>query len=291
MIDISIIVTCYNRENTIRECLQSIENQTFKNFEVIIVDDGSTDSSKNIIKEFCQNDTRFKLIESTHVGFPIAKNIGLDNSNGEYIIFLDSDDTAYSYWLEILFNISKISNAPIVTCFYDTYEHTKAKEMPLDKILNMGIPIFEFSFLKMLLIFHNSCSSFMWNKLIKRELYNGIRHKDQIALSDVSVMYKIFEKADTVIQTRLPLIHYRIHDDSMSKTTRKGLDYYKFRLEVFKERSIYIYNKYPQARYIIQETLKKELYIFKKELGEDINKLDISDILFILNDNPPKIIL
>ena len=97
MIDISVIVTCYNREATIKECLNSIHNQTFKNFEVIVVDDGSTDSSKNIIKEFCQKDNRFKLIESTHVGFPLAKNIGLDQAKGDYIIFLDSDDTAYPY--------------------------------------------------------------------------------------------------------------------------------------------------------------------------------------------------
>ena len=90
---ISIIVTCYNREKYIKECLESVKNQTYTNFECIIVDDGSTDSSRSIIETYL-DDPRFKYYPIDHVGFPEAKNVGLSKVTGAYTIFLDSDDVA-----------------------------------------------------------------------------------------------------------------------------------------------------------------------------------------------------
>ena len=96
---ISVIITIYNREKFLEECLQSLKNQTYKNFEAIMFDDGSTYNSLEIARKYQKEDNRFKLIASEHVGFPEAKNIGLRSVNGDFIIFLDSDDSVYPQWL------------------------------------------------------------------------------------------------------------------------------------------------------------------------------------------------
>jgi len=204
---ISVIVTFYNREDFLEECLQSIKNQTYKNFEVLMINDGSTDGSEVIAKKFQDEDSRFKLISSEHIGFPLAKNLGLANVSGNYIIFLDSDDSAYPCWLQLLYNVLIDTGADISTCYYDKYINKKADEPANNYFDTHTLFLEEFSFFKMNLIYLSSCSSFMWNKLIKKELYKDIVFKDQIALSDISVMYKIFDKADKVVQIKTPLVH------------------------------------------------------------------------------------
>lgn len=281
---ISVIVTNYNNSKYLEECLLSLKKQTLTNFEALIIDDGSTDNSIEIINNCIFNDNRFKLFAVEHMGFPLAKNIGLDNATGDYIIFLDADDSAYPYWLQTLYEVAIRSSADITTCLFDKFTTEKAIEPELDEILK-GFSLREYSWLKMLLVFHESCMSFMWNKLIKRELYTGIRHKDQIALSDVSVMYRIFDRANKVVQVMLPLVHYRIHEKSMTMTTqRTGDNYYIFRINLFKEVLRFIYDKYPQARNVCRIVMKTELAIAKKALGKRFDSLvtitDIEDILY-----------
>lgn len=141
---ISVIVTNYNNATYIEECLTSLKAQTFKDFEAIIVDDGSTDNSIEIINNIAAADSRLKLFKSQHVGFPLAKNIGLDNATGDYIIFLDADDSAYPYWLQMLYEIAIRSNSDITTCLYDKYKNKKAVEPPFKKIVD-GFCVREYS--------------------------------------------------------------------------------------------------------------------------------------------------
>lgn len=271
---ISVIITIYNREKFLEECLLSLKNQTYKNFEAIMIDDGSTDNSLEIAKKYQEEDSRFKLIASEHVGFPEAKNIGLRNVNGDFIIFLDSDDSVYPQWLEILHDTSIRTKAPIVTCLYDEYTDgitEKEPEPDANWYKTHLIPLTEHSYLKMNLLCEYGCTSVMWNKLIRKELYEGIVFEDQIALSDLSTMYKIFHKATYVIQVHLKLIHYRRHDKSMgAETTAKGLEYYKFRSNVLKQLTSFIWNHYPQSRSIIRITLQNEFDRMIGALGKDV---------------------
>ena len=89
---ISIIVPVYNVESYLKECLESIQKQTYTNFEVILVNDGSTDYSKDICEEYCRKDSRFHLINQKNQGQSIARNRGVAESTGEFIVFIDSDD-------------------------------------------------------------------------------------------------------------------------------------------------------------------------------------------------------
>ena len=89
---ISIIVPVYNVEEYLEECIESIRQQTFTDFEVILVNDGSTDYSKEICEEYCRKDSRFRLINQENQGQSIARNRGIAESTGEFIVFIDSDD-------------------------------------------------------------------------------------------------------------------------------------------------------------------------------------------------------
>lgn len=104
---ISIIIPIYNTQQYLSECLESIIHQTYLDFEVILVNDGSKDNSKEICLDFCKKDSRFRLIEQTNSGVSAARNNGIKNSHGKYIAFVDSDDVIASDYLKVLYNAIK----------------------------------------------------------------------------------------------------------------------------------------------------------------------------------------
>ena len=112
---ISVIVPVYNVEEYLEECLESIKNQTYTNIEVILVNDGSTDGSREICEWFCQKDSRFKLINQENQGQSVARNRGVKESAGEFIMFVDSDDVIKKNVLEVLLPYMK-TEVDIVEC-------------------------------------------------------------------------------------------------------------------------------------------------------------------------------
>ncbi len=129
---ISVIIPIYNREKYIEECLQSVFNQTYQNFEIIIVDDGSTDDSYKICEGIAQTDNRIKLFAANHGGVSAARNIALDNAKGEFIFFLDSDDVIYPALLETLVcgiknNKADISATDVITVHNDYWHKVQKK--------------------------------------------------------------------------------------------------------------------------------------------------------------------
>ena len=111
-IKVSVIVPIYNTEKYVVECLESIVNQTLKEIEIICIDDGSTDNSIEIVKCY----SNIKIIHQKHSGLSIARNTGMQNANGEYIYFCDSDDVLEANALEELYNYSKKNNLDML-CF------------------------------------------------------------------------------------------------------------------------------------------------------------------------------
>ena len=97
---ISIIVPVYNTEKYLDRCIQSILSQTYTDFELLLIDDGSTDSSGVICDKYAEQDSRVRVFHKENGGVSSARNIGLDNANGVWITFCDSDDWVYPYWLE-----------------------------------------------------------------------------------------------------------------------------------------------------------------------------------------------
>lgn len=115
---ISIIVPFYNVEEYLEQCLDSIQSQTYKNIEVILVNDGSTDGSKEICEKYCKRDTRFRLMNQTNQGQSVARNRGMQETTGEFLTFVDSDDIIKEDMLEQLMKQMTSENIDIVECWY-----------------------------------------------------------------------------------------------------------------------------------------------------------------------------
>lgn len=124
-VEFSIIIPMYNAEKTIRRCLNSIQNQIFTNFEAIIIDDGSKDSSIEICNEYIKVDKRFVLISQTNAGPSIARNRGLDYAKGKYIVFVDSDDWIEKKHLQLLYDSFIKENADVIFMGYHLYVDDK----------------------------------------------------------------------------------------------------------------------------------------------------------------------
>jgi len=113
-VKISVVVPAFNEENYVKECLDSIEKQTLEEIEIICIDDGSTDNSGKILDEYAKKDSRFKIIHQENRGLSAARNVGIDLAKGEYIKFVDSDDTIEPTACEECYRRAKLENADIV---------------------------------------------------------------------------------------------------------------------------------------------------------------------------------
>lgn len=216
-IDISLIIPVYNVEKYLRRALISVENQTFKNFEVIIVNDGSTDNSMKIIEEFVNKNKNFFVISQENKGLGEARNIGLRHSRGQYIAFLDSDDFLEPNYLEKLYLTAIKTCSDIVCCnFYFYYESTKLRIWcPLNSI--PGVYSSDKAMKKI-----TSCIGtfhFAWNKLYRKSLFTD--HKiefKKMYFEDCTTSPVLFFYAHTVTFINDCLYNYVMRENSIVHT-------------------------------------------------------------------------
>lgn len=125
---VSIIVPVYNAEEYLRQCLDSIQNQTYTDFEVILVDDGSTDCSGAICDEYAQKDKRFRVVHQMNSGVSVARNIGIEISKGQWVTFIDADDYIGNEYLSVLTNAAVDINALVLHgyCKFNSHEFIEA---------------------------------------------------------------------------------------------------------------------------------------------------------------------
>lgn len=135
---VSIIVPIYNAAETLERCLDSIQSQSFCDFEVLLINDGSTDNSAAICTRYCQNDARFKLITLENSGPSVARNTGIDNAVSKYLYFVDSDDYIEANTIEAFYNAAEESQADITFCGF--IKHTSdQKEIPVRYNIESGV--------------------------------------------------------------------------------------------------------------------------------------------------------
>lgn len=232
---ISIIVPVYNVEKYLAKCLDSIREQSYKNFEVILIDDGSTDSSVEICKEYCSTDDRFKLITKKNGGASTARNVGLKNATGKYIYFLDSDDWLKNNALETLINKSKSDNADLVFCEALAIDDTTGKESysnySYHKQYETGVP---YKMMKEMLK-HKEFHVAVWILLIERDLIekNEIFFKEGIIYEDMIFAYQIFTLAERAAHVHEVLYNRRYRENSVM-TTKKGEKNFVSAVEAYK---------------------------------------------------------
>ncbi len=225
---ISLVMPVYNVESFLSKALTSVENQTFKDFEMIIVDDGSSDKSYEIAEEFCIKNPNFKLIKQENSGPAAARNTGVMHCKGEYIAFMDSDDYLEKNFLEELYKLAKKTGADITCCNFNMYFPNKKLKiyMPFNSLPG----VYTKSKALRKLILDVSVHYFIWNKLYKRELFMERNIKfDDMYFEDISTSPRLFYFAKTVAFTSKALYNYTMRENSIlhSINAKKVNDYIK----------------------------------------------------------------
>ena len=171
-IKVSVIVPVYNAEKYIKRCLDSILAQSFRDFEVLLIDDGSTDNSGKICDEYALNDNRIRVIHNENCGVAASRNVGIKEAQGDYIAFVDSDDYIESDMLEIMVARAEKYNSDIVMCNYFTDEGGKITKAQMSyKEVYDGADVVKNELLYLYYTdYHNGLYS-LWNKLIKKSIY------------------------------------------------------------------------------------------------------------------------
>ena len=210
---ISIVIPVYNSEEFLEDTLNSIKNQTYKYFEVICVDDGSTDNSLNIIKRFADSDKRFNYYQQQNQYAGIARNSGMDIAKGKYILFLDSDDLFEKNMLSVLVASAEKYNTDIVLFgFYHFKEDLKHRSL-------MGIPfhskkIYEPQELDGSIF--QICQGVPWNKFYNRKfvISTGLKFQDLQSNNDVFFSKMIVTEAKRLYFLNRHLVNYRISNNT-----------------------------------------------------------------------------
>ena len=211
---ISIIVPVYNIEKYLQKCIKSIINQTYKNIEIILVDDGSKDNSGKICDEFKQIDNRIKVIHKENGGLSDARNAGLKIAKGEYIGFVDSDDYIAQDMFETLYKLAKENNADIsIVSFYEIYNGKVIGVRDFKSLEEMD----KIEAMKELLI-DTKIQSYAWNKLFKKELFENIEFPTNKNFEDIATTLLLFEKANKVMLLEDPKYYYVRRDNSIIGT-------------------------------------------------------------------------
>jgi glycosyltransferase involved in cell wall biosynthesis len=233
---ISVIVPVYNVEKYLSRCVDSLLRQTYSNLEVILVEDGTKDNSGRICDEYAQKDERVKVIHQQNKGLSGARNTGIDNANGEYIAFLDSDDYVSDKIYEKLQEYMQFYDADIVMCNYIRFSggychNCDDKQVEVTKLdAKMALEN----------IYSSDGESYTvaWNKLYKRSVIADIRYPQKRLNEDEFTTYKFFANANTIIYTNEILYYYFYNNDSI--TTKSD---YAFNTDIYDaldERIVYL---------------------------------------------------
>lgn len=219
---ISIVIPIYNAEKYLEECLNSIKSQTYKNFEVIMVNDGSKDDSETICMNFLRSDSRFRYLKKANGGVSSARNVGLDNVKGDYITFIDADDWVDENHLEILIDGIIKNNCEVAISSYMRFINTRETYLiniysnQEKYLLNYGKMNRE-KFLTELpkLISINNSFNCAVSKLFSRRLVEDIRFDSNIIYAeDLDFYFKLYLKANNFIFINAETYIYRQHDES-----------------------------------------------------------------------------
>lgn len=254
---ISVIIPIYNVESYLRECVESVINQTYKNLEIILVDDGSTDGCAAICDEYKKKDNRVKVIHKKNGGLSSARNTGLDIANGRYISFVDSDDFVGKHLYEMANRSMSKYNAQIY-CFRNTdHRITSTSEefvSDSDVIYDKVTAYKEYNNV------YGTIDDAIWDKIFEASLFKGIRFPEGKICEDIFTFYKLVDKSDKIIYNNSVLYFYRARESSLSQSGSK-VDKFFDNMEANEEVFEYVSNKYPDT-YIDMLTKIEYQYIW-----------------------------
>lgn len=237
-VDISVIVPIYRIEAYLPSCIESLLEQSFTNFELILVDDGSPDNCPQICDDYAETDNRIRVVHKPNGGLLSARKAGLDAANGRYIAFVDGDDWVDPYYLDILFKLAESNNADLTITghfreFDGKIETIKPKNpgtYDLQAIQGSILPkaIYNGQFCE------HGISTYVWNKLFKKSLLQEVLYdvpNEVIMGEDAAITYAYLALSQTITISTIPLYYYRQRHDSIVKSIENPkMEYYRLGL-------------------------------------------------------------
>lgn len=216
---VSVIIPVYNVAPYLREALDSVVGQSYRNLEIIIVDDGSTDGSSEICDEYL-SDPRVRVIHQENRGLSNARNVGLDLSSGVYIAFLDSDDAFHPDFIQRM--VDEIGDADAAVCRYEVHQGTLASRGQIFPRMKEGVYNREEA---LRALADGKINVSVWNKLYRRALWREIRFPDGHNYEDIHTTYRIFECCERVKVLDQVLYLHRKRPGSITQVwTRKNIE-------------------------------------------------------------------
>lgn len=227
-IKVSIIIPVYNVEAYLRKCLDSVVGQTYENLEIIIVDDGATDNSYSICREYADRDSRIVLIHQENGGLSAARNKGLSVATGDYVLFLDSDDWVDIHMVEkLVFLASEHDADAVASGIYRTADENAVVDNSSSKITEFASRDFVYMMTRPAGVFCYACA-----RLMKRSLIPDNPFPVGKVFEDIMTMPEIVYKANKVIETKARYYYYRFR--------RTGISHGKFTYKAMHEMDGYI---------------------------------------------------
>lgn len=233
---ISIIIPVYNAKKYLSKCVNSVLNQSYKNLEVILVDDGSTDGSGEICDKFCKTDQRIKVIHKDNGGPSECRNIGVKNSTGKYIGFVDSDDYIDENMYKALYNSLYDNQADIAQIGHAIVSDNQI----VDRVHgDNSVVILRENDIVREIIKDELINSFTWDKLFKRELFDDFEFINLSYHEDLASMSILLSKSKKYVCNNIPLYYYVRNEDSISHTLTPKKYYDSYNAYKIREKVIY----------------------------------------------------
>ncbi|WP_405415810.1 glycosyltransferase family 2 protein [Maribacter sp. Asnod1-A12] len=237
-VKVSVIVPIFRIEKYLPKCIDSLLNQSFSDFELILVDDGSPDNCPQICDDYAKKDSRIKVVHKKNGGLVSARKEGLKNASGKYITFVDGDDWVDIFYLDIMFNLADVNDADLVVTghfreFDGKIETIKPKMVGIydekelkSKILPNAIYNGEFC--------EHGISTYVWNKLFRKELLDQILFNvpdDVVMGEDAAITFSYLTISKSLVISSTPLYYYRQRHDSIVKSVENPkIEYYRLGL-------------------------------------------------------------
>jgi glycosyltransferase involved in cell wall biosynthesis len=287
---ISVIVPIYNVNCYLPSCLNSIVSQSFKDLEIILVDDGSTDGSSSICDDYACRDSRVRVIHQDNKGVVNARNVGLKEANGDYIIFTDSDDVLHPQMIDTLYSLILSGDYDFSMCYGETVYTAPDSFSPLDVITNKK------SLSQDTLLRYFFVTEFaerlqyqvLWNKLYKRQLLKNLFFT-QTSAEDQFFNTQVYLRTNLAILICHPLYYWMQHSSSMTHQELNNwwiavIDSLKLCLDAIpKDNSIYraycLRRLYKRLLSTLSRCKNSSLYIIAKEKIEIIQKQTLREFL------------
>lgn len=219
---ISIVVPVYNVADYLAECIDSIRQQSYKNLEIIIVDDGSTDNSGDIGDGYSRQDKRIKIIHQENGGLSAARNTGIDAATGEFLFFIDSDDIIHHRCIETLYTNLYNCNADISSVELQRF---KTIDNFSDKVVDGQLFLSDGEECCRKILYQNTLDNSACAKLFKRRLFSNTRFPSGTLYEDLAIIPIIYLNATQAVHQSVSLYFYRQRENSIIETfTMKRTD-------------------------------------------------------------------